>query len=136
MRTLTALFVAASLISTGKLFAADAAPQRKTAIIVENRAGEQFNDKVSVLEDLLGTRVAGKGYSVISRDVTVNALKNYSSAGVTMTSHSATAVKSGTATDRGSVSMEVNAGQKDAASQGVSQSTDANTSKSKYNDEY
>jgi len=136
MRTITAiLLVAAGLTST--LSAADTnAPLRKTAIIVENRAGEQFNDKVSVLEDLLSSRVAGKGFSIISRDVATSALKNYASAGVTMTSQSGAAAQSGTSTDRGAVSMEVNAGQKDAASQAVSQSTDASATKSKYNDNY
>jgi hypothetical protein len=80
MRTFTAFFLAAGLISTGKLFVADtnAPALRKTAIIVENRAGIQFNDKVSVLEDLVASRVAGKGYSVISRDVVTRALKDYS----------------------------------------------------------
>src|SRR5213082_2970635 len=89
MRTLAVLLVAASLVPTAKSFAADnPPPQRKTAIIVENRAGEQFNDKVSVLEDLLGTRISGRGYSVLSRDVTVNALKSYSSSGITVSQKS------------------------------------------------
>src|SRR5438105_11264990 len=89
MRTLAALLAVASLVSTTTSFAADTPPpQRKTAIIVENRAGEQFNDKVSVLEDLISSRIAGKGYSVISRDVVVNALKNYSSAGITVSQKS------------------------------------------------
>jgi hypothetical protein len=52
--------------------------ERKTAIIVENRAGTEFNDKVPVLEDLLESRIAGKGYSVISRDVMTRALQDYS----------------------------------------------------------
>lgn len=117
MRTITALLlVAVSVISTGQLFAADTnAPLRKTAIIVENRAGEQFNDKVSVLEDLLSSRVAGKGYSVISRDVTTSALKNYSSAGVTVSSQSAASVKSGSTSDRASVSLEAGQAQSDQA---------------------
>jgi hypothetical protein len=79
MRTSTALLVTAGLMAAGQLFAADttstaAPPLRKTAIIVENRAGAQFEDKIPVLEDLVGTRVAGKGYSVISRDVVTGAL--------------------------------------------------------------
>jgi PEGA domain len=86
---LAAFLVVASLVPTATSFAADSpAPQRKTAIIVENRAGEQFNDKVTVLEDLISSRIAGKGYSVISRDVVVNALKNYSSAGITVSQKS------------------------------------------------
>lgn len=76
----TPVLLAAGVMAAGNLFAADttAAPLRKTAIIVENRAGAQFNDKVPVLEDLVGSRVAGKGYSVISRDVVTRALKDYS----------------------------------------------------------
>ena len=79
MRILTALLMAAGMTAAGQLFAADAtdsgaSPLRKTAIIVENHAGAQFDDKIPVLEDLVGTRVAGKGYSVISRDVVTQAL--------------------------------------------------------------
>ena len=66
MRILTALSMAVGLTAAGQLFAADtdasgASPLRKTAIIVENHAGAQFDDKIAVLEDLVGTRVAGKG---------------------------------------------------------------------------
>jgi hypothetical protein len=92
MRLYTQFIVAASLLAAGFLFAADAttaAPQRKVAIIVENRAGAQLNDKVSVFEDLLSSRIAGKGYALISRDVTVNALKTYPSVGVAVSSQSA-----------------------------------------------
>ena len=51
--------------------------QRKIAIIVENRATGGMNDKVSVLEDLVASRVAGKGFAVISRDTVTRSLKNY-----------------------------------------------------------
>ncbi len=92
MRSFTQFLLAAGLLAAGSLFAADTtttAPQRKVAIIVENRAGAQLNDKVSVFEDLLSSRIAGKGYTLISRDVTVNALKTYPSVGVAMSSQSA-----------------------------------------------
>jgi hypothetical protein len=92
MRMFTSYLLAASLLAAGSLFAADttpAAPLRKVAIIVENRAGAQLNDKVAVFEDLLSSRIAGKGYSVISRDVTLNALKTYPSVGVAASSQSA-----------------------------------------------
>ena len=49
MRLFTPFLLAAGLLAAGSLFAADAttaAPLRKVAIIVENRAGAQFNDKV------------------------------------------------------------------------------------------
>ena len=51
--------------------------QRKIAIIVENRASGGMNDKVPVLEDLVASRVAGKGFAVISRDTVTRSLKNY-----------------------------------------------------------
>ena len=92
MRIFTPFLLAVGLLAAGSLFAADttpAAPLRKVAIIVENRAGAQLNDKVAVFEDLLSSRIAGKGYSVISRDVTLNALKTYPSVGVAASSQSA-----------------------------------------------
>ena len=52
--------------------------QRKIAIIVQNRGSAELNDKVPVLEDLVDSRVAGKGFSVISRDDVTRSLKNYS----------------------------------------------------------
>jgi hypothetical protein len=52
--------------------------QRKVVIIVQNRASTNLNDKVSVLEDLVSSRVAGKGLSVMSRDDVTRSLKNYS----------------------------------------------------------
>lgn len=80
MKMFSALLLAAGWLAAGKISAADetaAAPPRKIAIIVENRAGAQFNDKVPVLEDLVASRVAGRGYSVLSRDVVTRSLKNY-----------------------------------------------------------
>ncbi|MGA2279864.1 MAG: PEGA domain-containing protein [Verrucomicrobiota bacterium] len=88
---ITPFLLAAGLLTAGSLSAADAttvAPLRKVAIIVENRAGAQLNDKVAVFEDLLSSRIAGKGYSIISRDVTLNALKTYPSVGVAASSQS------------------------------------------------
>ena len=72
---------------------------RKILIIVENRAGANLNDKISVLEDLVSSRVAGKGFSVVSRDVAVNALKTYPTLGVTATTKSATTGKLTSAPD-------------------------------------
>ena len=76
MKRFSSLLLAVGLLTVGQLFAADetpAAPLRKIAIIVENRAGAQFNDKVPVLEDLVASRIAGKGFSVISRDGKIRA---------------------------------------------------------------
>jgi len=102
--------VAGGLLTAGQLFAGDpaaAAPQRKVAIIVENRAGAELNDKVAVLEDLLSSRIAGKGYSVISRDVTVNALKTYSTAGAAVSSQSTVKAAAGTPSGQGSAAAEL-----------------------------
>jgi len=94
------LFVCAHLLAQD---AAVAAP-RKAAIFVENRAGPAFNDQVAVLEDLLTSRITGKGFSVISREDAINALKTYSS--VKVATASGATVSSTAAT---------NAGTKDAA---------------------
>jgi hypothetical protein len=51
---------------------------RKIAIIVQNRASAGLNEKVAVLEDLVASRVAGQGFSVISRDDVTRSLKDYS----------------------------------------------------------
>lgn len=107
MKMFTSLLLAAGLLTAAQSFAADAptnAPLRKIAIIVENRAGAQFNDKVPVLEDLVASRIAGKGYSVISRDVALNALKSYSSVGVNVSSQSAVKANAGNTSGQHSTS--------------------------------
>ncbi len=99
-------------------------PLRKVAIIVENRAGAQFNDKVTVLEDLLGSRIAGKGYSIISRGVTVNALKSYDTAGIAVTSQTALNASAGGASAHNSAISIL--GQADAAQTTAMNGTAAN----------
>jgi len=47
---------------------------RKAAIFVENRAGAALNDKVAAFEDSLTSRLAGKGFALLSRDAVVQAL--------------------------------------------------------------
>ena len=76
MRILTAFSLAVAVFVTEKTFAADtnAAPLKKIAVIVENHADAALNDKVAVLEDLVTSRIAGQGFSVISRDVVLNAV--------------------------------------------------------------
>jgi hypothetical protein len=59
---------------------ATAQPVRKTAIFVENRAGKQFNDKVPMLEDLITSRISGRGFTVVSRESVVNAINQYPTA--------------------------------------------------------
>jgi hypothetical protein len=104
MRPFFQFFLAASLLAAGNLFAADtnATSPRKIAIIVENHAGAQFNDKVAVLEDLVSSRIAGAGYTVISRAVTVNALKSYDTAGIAVSSQTAVNASAGAAAQRSS----------------------------------
>ena len=128
MRLFTRLFLAAGLLTAGNLFADDAtnAPLRKVAIIVENHAGAQFNDKVAVLEDLLGSRIAGEGYSVISRAVTVNALKSYDTAGVAVTSQTALNASAGGASAHNSTASI--SGQGDSAQTAAIGGTAANDS--------
>ncbi len=77
--TTTHVVVERQVIETTKTYQQDTPKdtQRKIAIIVENRAAAGLNDKVAVLEDLVTSRVAGKGLSVISRDVVTRSLKNY-----------------------------------------------------------
>lgn len=55
---------------------------RKAAIFVENRAGPALNDKVPVLEDFLTGRVTQQGFSVISREVAIDALNAYPAVGL------------------------------------------------------
>lgn len=67
------------LIACSGMSAADGNAQPpvllKTAIFVENRAGEMFKDKASTLEDLIGSRVAGLGFTLLSRQDLTDALK-------------------------------------------------------------
>ena len=111
MRIILACSLAVAVFAAGKTSAADA--QRKIAIIVENRADASLNDKVAVLEDLVTSRVAGKGFAVISRDVTVNALKTYSTLGISADTKSATTVKATSSPDHATARVEV--GESDSA---------------------
>jgi hypothetical protein len=118
MRLFSQFLLAAGLLSAGNLFAADtnnSAPLRKVAIIVENHAGAQFNDKVAVLEDLVSSRIAGEGYSVISRSVTVNALKSYDTAGIAVSSQTAVNASANAASAQSSAASA--SGKLDAAQQ-------------------
>lgn len=56
-------------------------PVRITAIFVENRVGKIFDDKVSVLEDFITSRVTEQGFSVLSREVMIDSFKEYSMEG-------------------------------------------------------
>ena len=115
MRMIPVWFLAAMMLAAGKVSAADA-PQRKVAIMVENRADASLNDKVAVLEDLITSRVAGKGFTVISREVTVNALKSYASVNVNVSGQSA-------ATASGRAAAAQTASATDAAKLNAAQTT-------------
>jgi hypothetical protein len=89
------------------------AVQHKIAIIVENRADASLNDKVAVLEDLITSRIAGKGFTVIGRDVVVNALKTYPAGSINVSAQSAAkasananAAQTATAKDAAKVNAE------------------------------
>ncbi len=83
------------------------ATPRKAAIFVQNRAGPAFNDKVQVLEDLLTSRITDKGFSVISREDAINALKTYSSVEVAAASGTAVSTKVATPAGQTGVVAEV-----------------------------
>jgi hypothetical protein len=76
----THVVVERKVIETTKTYQQDTPRegQRKIAIIVQNRGSADLNDKVAALEDLVSSRVAGKGFSVISRDDVTRSLKDYS----------------------------------------------------------
>jgi hypothetical protein len=78
--TTTHVVVERKVIETTKTYQQDTPRdvQRKIAIIVQNRGSAGLNDKVPVLEDLVSARVAGKGFSVMSRDDVTRSMKNYS----------------------------------------------------------
>lgn len=44
------------------------------AIFVENRAGADFDDKTALLEDLITARITELGYSVLSREIVLDAI--------------------------------------------------------------
>ena len=73
------LLIILSVFFAKILLAADESGQamRKAAIFVENRSGKALNDKVIVLEDLITSRVTEKGFSVLSREVLINAINTY-----------------------------------------------------------
>lgn len=49
----------------------DEKPMLRTAIFVQNRAGEEFQGKLDVLNDLITTRLTEKGFSIIDKSVVV-----------------------------------------------------------------
>ena len=78
--TTTHVVVERKVIETTKTYQQDTPREgsRKAAIFVVNRVGPAMNDKVAVLEDFLTSRITEKGFSVISREVSINALNTTS----------------------------------------------------------
>ena len=97
-------------ISTVSLISAQNANQvtpRKAAIFVENRAGAALNDKVLVLEDFLTSKITEKGFSVIGREIAINALKTYSAVDISASTAKATKVEVSTPKGQGEVKVGV-----------------------------
>lgn len=51
---------------------------RKAAIFVANHADKMFDDKLPAFADFISTRITDKGFSVVSREVTTDALSSLS----------------------------------------------------------
>ena len=72
---LLASIAAALVAGPSRVHAAEtAAPVRKAALLVENRAGEQYKKQAMLLEDLLLSRAAGQGLTLLSRQVVTDAI--------------------------------------------------------------
>jgi hypothetical protein len=55
---------------------ADPAPL-KVALLADNRAGASYDDKVTVLEDFIASRLSGADIQVLSREMILNSLKDF-----------------------------------------------------------
>lgn len=53
-------------------------PRLSAAIFVVNHAGEEYNGKLDVLNDMISTRLAEKGFSVINHNEVLNRFHEYS----------------------------------------------------------
>lgn len=67
---------------TAQLFAQPAATPAKpssyvAAVVVSNRAGPDFDEKASALDDLLSARLADLGFQLISRETVTGGLRSY-----------------------------------------------------------
>ncbi len=69
--------LAVSLLFIPGLLSAQAPTPRTAAIIVSNRAGADYDEKIPVLEDLVSSRVADLGLRVISRETVLNSLRTF-----------------------------------------------------------
>jgi hypothetical protein len=77
LRSTIALPLVAAVLAfmpTRAVAAAAATPVRKAALVVENRAGDQFKKQASLLEDLLLSRASGQGLTLLSRQVVTDAI--------------------------------------------------------------
>jgi hypothetical protein len=53
----------------------------KVALFVDNRAGADYDDQVAVLEDFLASCLASADFQVLSREVILNSLKDFTAGG-------------------------------------------------------
>ncbi len=75
-RSTLIVFATLALLFPAELPAENEAPA--AAVFVTNRAGPEFEEKTSVLEDLLTARFAELGFSVLSREIVIDALNTSS----------------------------------------------------------
>ena len=47
------------------------------AVVISNRAGKDYDDKIAVLEDLLSARITDLGFNLLSREVVVDNLRKF-----------------------------------------------------------
>ncbi len=71
---LTRLLVA-SLLALPALVIAQTSAPRSAAIIVANRAGPEFDDKLPIVEDLITAKISELGLSVVSPEMVINAAR-------------------------------------------------------------
>ncbi len=63
-----------SIVGISALAAEDAS--YTTAVIVNNRAGAEYDSQLAVLEDLLAGKLSDQGFSIMSRDLIINAARD------------------------------------------------------------
>lgn len=67
--------LAVGLLALPHLLPAQAAAPRTAAIIVVNRAGPEFDDKLPVVEDLITAKISELGLSIVSPELVINAAR-------------------------------------------------------------
>ena len=73
LRTMIVWSVASIFAATVTVKSAEAPMANKAAIFTANRAEKTLDDKLATFEDFVSSRITGKGFSVISREVATEA---------------------------------------------------------------